>query len=450
MELQARFGRLPRRLGREMLRHVGLGPAGPSRIEELARAEAHEVRGFELDVGFGDRELHALVLADGPAEDDALARVFRDLLDEPVAVADAFRRDDGALGVQAVEDVAEAPALLADAVLHWNLEILDEELVGLVVDHVGDGAHLEPLADRLAQVHEEDRHAVGFLRRFRERGRPREQDHEVRMLHAGDPHLLTIHDVALALLRGEGPDRRRVRPRSGLGHRHRLQAQLSLRDLRKVPALLLLGAVPDERAHVVHLPMARARVAAAAIDFLHHHGGFRKAEPRTSVFLRNQRREPSGARERGDEFLWIAAAFVDLAEIRRGKLRAQVAHSLADVRVAFVERRHVRDPQSAYTPALRISGVHLSISAFSQSRRPAGVCLSSETICAPSSAKRFETSGSLSALRSAALSLSSASFGVPFGAYTPCHTTISKSLRPCSSSVGASGSALMRSFVVTP
>ncbi|KAI1690622.1 hypothetical protein DdX_22385 [Ditylenchus destructor] len=45
-------------------------------------------------------ELHALVLADGPAENHALLRVLRDPVDEPVAVADALGRDQRALRVE--------------------------------------------------------------------------------------------------------------------------------------------------------------------------------------------------------------------------------------------------------------------------------------------------------------------------------------------------------------
>jgi hypothetical protein len=75
------------------------------------------LRRLDVDVGARDRELHALVLADRPVEHDALLGVGRHLVDEPVAVADALRRDQRALGVEPVEDVAKAAALLADQVL---------------------------------------------------------------------------------------------------------------------------------------------------------------------------------------------------------------------------------------------------------------------------------------------------------------------------------------------
>ncbi len=124
---------------RQQLRHVGLRAARLALVEQPAGLEAHEVRRLDLDEAFGDGELHALVLADRAAEHLPLFRIGRHAVDEPVAVADAFRRDQDALGVEPIEDVAEALTLLADEVLGGNLEIVEEELVGLVVDHVEDG-----------------------------------------------------------------------------------------------------------------------------------------------------------------------------------------------------------------------------------------------------------------------------------------------------------------------
>ena len=89
-------------------------PHGSPCVEEPGRLVAHQVGGLDRGVGPGDRELDALVGADRAAEDDALGGVARRLLDEPAAVADALGGDQDPLGVHAVEDVAEALALLAD------------------------------------------------------------------------------------------------------------------------------------------------------------------------------------------------------------------------------------------------------------------------------------------------------------------------------------------------
>ncbi len=121
------------------------------------------------------------------AEHDALLGVGGHLVDEPVAVADAFRRDQHTLGIEPGEDVFEALPLLADEVLGGDFEIVEEELVRFVVHHVEDGPHLQPLADGLAQIDEEDRHALALLRHLVERSGACEQDHQsecwMRLIH---------------------------------------------------------------------------------------------------------------------------------------------------------------------------------------------------------------------------------------------------------------------------
>src|ERR1700694_3319140 len=99
MELQAGVACIPGGVSRQELRHVGLRAAGLLRIETLARLEPHQVGRLEIDVGPCYRELHALVLADRAVEYRSLARIFDDLVDEPVAIADALGGDQRALGV---------------------------------------------------------------------------------------------------------------------------------------------------------------------------------------------------------------------------------------------------------------------------------------------------------------------------------------------------------------
>ena len=144
--LQAGVGRLPAGLGRQVLGHVGRRPGVAPGVVFLAGAPAHQVGSLDLDMRLGDGELHALVLPDGPAEHNAIAGVLRGLLDKPATVADALRRDQRALGIQAVEDVAETLTLLADQTAGGNLQVVEEQLVGLVVDHVGDRLHGKALS----------------------------------------------------------------------------------------------------------------------------------------------------------------------------------------------------------------------------------------------------------------------------------------------------------------
>ena len=106
-------------------------------------------------------------------------------------------------------------------------------------------------------------------------------------------------------------------------------------------ALLLLGrAVAQQRAHVVHLAMAGAGVAAAAVDLFHDHRGFRQAQARTAVFLGNQRRQPAGLGERIDAGFRVGAVVIDLLPIGRVELVADGAYAIADVGMQGVQGGH--------------------------------------------------------------------------------------------------------------
>ena len=86
--LEAGVRRLPRGLRRQQLGDVGLGAAGLPGVEQLGRLVPHQVRGLESRVGPRDRELHALVRPDRPAEHHPLGRVLAGAVEEPAAVAD--------------------------------------------------------------------------------------------------------------------------------------------------------------------------------------------------------------------------------------------------------------------------------------------------------------------------------------------------------------------------
>ena len=141
MELNAGIRRFPTGFRSQVFGHVGLRAAGLLRVKQRASLPAHQVSGFNLDVRFGNGELHALVLPDGSAEDDAFAHVFGHPVNEPMAVADAFGSDQGAFGIQAIEDVFETMAFHADQVLGRNFEVFKKQFIGFVIHHVGDGPH---------------------------------------------------------------------------------------------------------------------------------------------------------------------------------------------------------------------------------------------------------------------------------------------------------------------
>ena len=154
-----------------------------------------------------------------------------------------------------------------------------------------------------------------------------------------DPHFLAVHQVAVALADRGGLELGGVGAGSGLGHRHRLQAQFARGDLGQVAPLLRLGAVPEQGPHVVHLPVAGARVPAAAVDLLQDHRRLGEAQPGAAIFLRNQGCEPAALGERADEFLRIGALAVEPLPVRGVEPGAERPHRVADLLIRGVAHR---------------------------------------------------------------------------------------------------------------
>src|SRR5882762_399606 len=346
--LQAHVARLPRGFRRELLGHVRFRPAGLALLVELRGALDHQRRGFGRHIGAGDRKLHALVLADRPAEDLPLVCVGGRLGDEPPRVADTLGADQNVLCVHAVEDVAEALALLADEVLGGDLEVLEEDFGGRVVDHGADRPDRQALSQRRLHFDDEHREAVGLLLRLLARRGAREQQHQVGVLGARSPDLLAVHHVAVTLLHRGGAYRRGVRAGRGLGDAEGLQPQLALRDLRQILFLLRLAAVPQHRAHGVHLRVAGGAVRAALLDFLENRGGRGELQARAAVLLGDEAGEPARLGERAHELGGVAPLAVGLAPVFHGEARAKLRHGIADFAQIVLADRHFLPRMTGY------------------------------------------------------------------------------------------------------
>ena len=57
-----------------------------------------------------------------------------------------------------------------------------------------------------------------------------------------------------------------------------------------------VGSVPQQRAHIVHLPVAGNGIAARTVDLFHDDRGFGQAQTRSAIFLRDQRGKPTSLR----------------------------------------------------------------------------------------------------------------------------------------------------------
>ena len=199
MGLHAHVGRGPGRVGGEQLRHIGFRAAVAAGLVKPCGFVHHQLGAAHLRIGARDRELHALILPDRPSEHIALLGVAARPPDEPFGVADAFGRDQDALGVHAGQDVTEALPFAADQILGRHAQVVEEYFGGGMVHHGADRPDGEALAPGLAHVDQEHREPFGaFLRLLPRRGAG-EQQHQVGMLDPRRPDFLAVDDVMVVI-----------------------------------------------------------------------------------------------------------------------------------------------------------------------------------------------------------------------------------------------------------
>src|SRR5437867_11962647 len=195
------------------------------------RVPAHEVRGDEARVRVRERKLDALVAPDCPAEDDASFRVLHGPVEEPAGVTDALGGDQDSLRIEDVEEGLEAVALLANQMFGGDLDIVQEQLVRLAVEHRANPGALYPL--RLPKVDQVEAQALRPLRALPAGRRACDEHHEVTLLDAGDEDLVAPDPIAIAPSFRDGRDPREVGSRVRLREGEALHPQLALGQARK-------------------------------------------------------------------------------------------------------------------------------------------------------------------------------------------------------------------------
>ena len=84
-------------------------------------------------------------------------------------------------------------------------------------------------------------------------------------------------------------------------------------------------------------PWQAPELPPGAVDLFQDDRRLGEAEARAAVFLGNQRGEPAGLGQRLDERFRIAALLVDLAEVVRGEMRAEIPDRVAHVLMHVAE-----------------------------------------------------------------------------------------------------------------
>src|SRR5207247_3543369 len=117
-------------------------------------------------------------------EDAASLRVFHGPVDEPAGVPDALGGDQDPLRIEDVEEGLEALALRADPVAGGDLDVVQEQLVRLAVEHRPDPGALDPL--RLPKGDEEEAQPRRALRALPAGRRACDEDDGVALPDAGE------------------------------------------------------------------------------------------------------------------------------------------------------------------------------------------------------------------------------------------------------------------------
>src|SRR5260370_15026209 len=132
-------------------------------MEQWGGAFDHQRRRFHISVSARQRELHTLILSDGPLKHDSLSCVATGAVEEPAAIADALRGNQDPLCVQPIEQITESLPFLPDEVVCGHAYVIDEDLSGCVIHHSADGAAGQSVSGCIAHINQESREHFGAL-----------------------------------------------------------------------------------------------------------------------------------------------------------------------------------------------------------------------------------------------------------------------------------------------
>src|SRR5258708_29298277 len=199
--------------------------------------------------------LDALVLADRPVEYHALPCIFCCPAQRVLTDPDRFDRNQDALGIEAMQDVGKALALLADPVGFRNEQAVDEDGIGIdrLAAHLGNAMNIDL---RPIEVSVEDRDAVGRPRTILIFGGPGQQHDLVGDLRGRGPDFLAVYEVTARYLLSKSLDPGRVQPSVRFGETE--AALIFTGDQPRDPARLLLWcALHNDRMGTEQIDMHR-------------------------------------------------------------------------------------------------------------------------------------------------------------------------------------------------
>jgi hypothetical protein len=187
------------------------------------------------------------------------------------------------------------------------------------------------VTDRIAQIDQQHRHALGWLFDFVAGRGAHQQQQQVGVLGARNKYLLPADDIVVAVTHGAGLDARGVGTAARLGDAESLQAQRARGDIGQVFSLLRLVAVTQQAAHDVHLCVTGGAVGAAALNLFEHGAGGGQVHAGAVVFFRDQYRKIAGVGKRLHELERVSLVAILVAPVGTGVVSAKPRDRVSDL-----------------------------------------------------------------------------------------------------------------------
>ena len=310
---------------------VGLTAAFLAPVVKRRRPEGHQVGRLQFGPGFRQRVLNALVHADRTVEHHTFARVFGGPVEGAAAQPDHRCRDQDAFGIEAVQEIAETLALLADQVRFGHRQPVDEHGVGIdaLAAHLVDFADLHVVA---VQVGIEQRQTVDRFFGFVDILGAGDHQNLVGPLRGRGPDLLAVEDVVITLEHRLGFEARRIQPGVGFGDGETGDV-FAFDDGRQPLPFLFLGAEDDDRIEAENADDdgGEAGVRGARFgDRLGQDGGFGDAQAAAAELFRHGDTHPALVGDGPAELFREDAVAVALQPVLIVEALAELGHALFD------------------------------------------------------------------------------------------------------------------------
>src|ERR1700737_550406 len=259
--LHGPVGSLEAGLPCNILRHGCLGAAVLALVVEIRRHPRCQLSRVQAGMAVGKRKLDSLVLTDRPPIDLARPGIVHGFRKRGMTEAYRFERDQDALGVDAIEQHAEAVAFGTDAIALIGAQTFDKQLErrNSMAPHFPDLTHLNV---RAVHVHEEESQYFSGAGTFISGRCASQQKAFFGAISLGDPSLVAINPISGALPDGSGADRGDIASEVRLSEAH-ADVEIPPHYGRQRRCPHLLGSVPHDGLHTKHADVDGARATHA-------------------------------------------------------------------------------------------------------------------------------------------------------------------------------------------